>query len=150
MHRVDFVKLIARWRTIAAVAVLTTAVEASAQLPAPPDGLLSNAYQGTQYSPYAGRGFPSRVYWGDTHLHTGLSMDAGAFGNTLELDEAYRFARGEEVTTSAGQKARSVPSPWKSSLQSAGSVSVQPPVIGSQQAPGCGHGFGEQSVLSPW
>src|SRR5688500_19010298 len=35
------------------------------------------------YSPYAGRNFPSRVFWGDTHLHTSASMDAGAFGNRL-------------------------------------------------------------------
>ena len=68
--------------------------------------MLSSAYTGTQYSPYAGRGFPSRVYWGDTHLHTGLSMDAGLFGNTLGLDEAYQFARGEEVTVSTGLQAR--------------------------------------------
>ena len=78
----------------------------SAQIPPPPDGELSDTYQGTQYSPYAGRGFPSRVFWGDTHLHTDLSMDAGAFGNRLGLDAAYRFARGDEVTTSGGLKAR--------------------------------------------
>ena len=35
------------------------------------------------YSPYAGRKFPTRVYWGDTHLHTNLSLDARAFGVTL-------------------------------------------------------------------
>ena len=84
---------------------LTTALLASlsvtgqAQVPAPPDGrILSPAYTGTTYSPYAGRDFPSTVLWGDTHLHTDMSMDAGAFGNRLGLDEAYRFARGEEVT----------------------------------------------------
>ncbi len=52
------------------------------------------------YSPYAGRNFPAAVYWGDTHLHTDISMDAGAFGNRLGLEEAYRFARGEEITAS--------------------------------------------------
>ena len=78
------------------------------QVPPPPDGqeALSDRYPGRSYSPYAGRGFPSRVFWGDTHLHTALSMDAGAFGNRLGLDEAYRFARGEEVTTSTGLKAK--------------------------------------------
>jgi hypothetical protein len=54
------------------------------------------------YSPYAGRNFPTEVYWGDTHLHTNLSLDARAFGVTLGPEEAYRFARGEEVTTSHG------------------------------------------------
>ena len=51
-------------------------------------------------------GYPTNVYFGDTHLHTDLSMDAGAFGNRLGLDEAYRFAKGEEVTSSTGLKAK--------------------------------------------
>jgi len=46
------------------------------------------------------------VYWGDTHLHTDLSMDAGAFGNRIGMDEAYKFARGDEVTSSTGLKTR--------------------------------------------
>jgi hypothetical protein len=46
------------------------------------------------------------VYWGDTHLHTDLSMDAGAFGNRIGMDEAYRFALGEEVTSSSGLEAK--------------------------------------------
>src|SRR5579862_7259091 len=56
------------------------------------------------YSPYAGRNFPTRPFFGDTHLHTSYSMDAGAFGARLGPREAYRFARGEEVTTSTGQQ----------------------------------------------
>src|SRR5687767_14506124 len=51
-------------------------------------------------------GYPTRAFFGDTHLHTSMSMDAGAFGNRLGVEEAYRFARGEEVTASAGQKAK--------------------------------------------
>src|SRR5215831_10843661 len=58
------------------------------------------------YSPYAGRNFPERVYWGDTHLHTSFSMDAGAFGCRLGPRDAYRFAKGQEVTASSGQQAR--------------------------------------------
>lgn len=27
------------------------------------------------YSPYAGRNFPTEVYWGDTHVHTNNSLD---------------------------------------------------------------------------
>jgi hypothetical protein len=54
------------------------------------------------YSPYAGRNFPTAVFWGDTHLHTGMSMDAGAFGARLKPDDAYRFASGQEVTSSTG------------------------------------------------
>src|SRR5947208_12988626 len=58
------------------------------------------------YSPYAGRNFPTRPYFGDTHTHTSFSMDAGAFGARLGPKEAYRFAKGEEVTASSGQQAK--------------------------------------------
>src|SRR5262245_43847673 len=55
------------------------------------------------YSPYAGRDYPTRPLFGDTHLHTSFSMDAGAFGARVGPREAYRFARGEEITASSGQ-----------------------------------------------
>ena len=58
------------------------------------------------YSPYAGRNYPTRPLFGDTHLHTSFSMDAGAFGARLAPRDAYRFARGEEVTASSGQPAK--------------------------------------------
>jgi len=58
------------------------------------------------YSPYAGRNFPTQVYWGDTHLHTGNSLDAGAFGARLTPVDAYRFALGEELTSSTGQRVK--------------------------------------------
>ena len=58
------------------------------------------------YSPYAGRNYPTRPFFGDTHLHTGFSMDAGAFGARLTPRDAYRFARGEEVMASSGQPAK--------------------------------------------
>ncbi|MDH3735291.1 MAG: DUF3604 domain-containing protein, partial [Gemmatimonadota bacterium] len=63
------------------------------------------------YSPYVERlswdnGFAEGLFWGDTHLHTSYSTDAGMIGNTLPPEEAYRFARGEEVITSTGQRAR--------------------------------------------
>ena len=58
------------------------------------------------YSPYAGRNFPTRPYFGDTHLHTSYSMDAGAFGARLGPKDAYRFAKGHEVIASSGQRAK--------------------------------------------
>ncbi len=51
-------------------------------------------------------GYPTQVYFGDTHLHTALSMDAGAFGNRLGMDEAYQFARGDEITSTTGIKTK--------------------------------------------
>jgi len=59
-----------------------------------------------EYSPYLDRGYPDRVYFGDTHLHTSYSTDAGMLGNRLGPEEAYRFARGEEVISSTGVRAR--------------------------------------------
>jgi len=47
---------------------------------------------------------PDNVYYGDTHLHTSYSTDAGFFGNRLVPDAAYRFAKGEVVTASSGLK----------------------------------------------
>lgn len=51
---------------------------------------------------------PSDVYWGDTHVHSSYSFDAAGFGNTLDPNEAYKFARGEKVTASMGQEAKLV------------------------------------------
>jgi hypothetical protein len=59
----------------------------------------------SDYSPYAGRDFPNQVFFGDTHLHTAVSVDAGTM-NTVGQEDAFRFARGEEVTTTHGLRAR--------------------------------------------
>jgi hypothetical protein len=91
-----------------------TALPAAAQdTGTPTKETLSGAYTGKVYSPYAKRGFPERPLWGDSHLHTSLSMDAGLFGNRLPPRDAYRFARGEEVVSSTGQAVRlSRPLDW--------------------------------------
>ncbi len=74
---------------------------------------LADAYPGKAYSPYAQHSFPSRPLWGDSHLHTALSMDAGLFGNRLGVAEAYKLARGEEVVASSGQPVKlSRPLDW--------------------------------------
>ena len=98
-----------RSRSLFSIAALSslTASMALAQVPPPSNTEgLAKAYTGKTYSPYAGRNFATGIYWGDTHLHTDISMDAGAFGNRLGLDEAYRFARGEEVTSTTAGKVR--------------------------------------------
>jgi len=86
---------------ITAIAGCVFALPASSQI-VPSKESLSKLYPGEAYSPYAERRFPSRPLWGDTHLHTGLSVDAGLFGARLGLDDAYRFARGEQVMASSG------------------------------------------------
>ncbi|MEY3517101.1 MAG: hypothetical protein RIS67_1318, partial [Pseudomonadota bacterium] len=50
--------------------------------------------------------FPTQVFFGDTHLHTSYSADAGMAGASLGPDEAYRFALGEAVTSNTGQPAK--------------------------------------------
>ena len=65
------------------------------------------------YSPYSGRSYPSKVLWGDTHLHTSQSLDARALGPIPGPEEAYRFARGEEIVSGTGQKVKlSRPLDW--------------------------------------
>ena len=64
------------------------------------------------YSPYLeGDHSPApddgmRPYFGDTHLHTSYSTDAGMIGNTLGPDDAFRFARGEQIISSTGLPVR--------------------------------------------
>ena len=71
-------------------------------------GLLAvTAHADQSYSPRAGKSYPLNVYWGDTHLHTTNSADAGLVGNSkLGPDEAFRFARGEEVVAHNGMTAK--------------------------------------------
>jgi hypothetical protein len=59
-----------------------------------------------EYSPYPSKSFPNNVYFGDTHLHTSYSTDAGMTGTTLGPEEALRFARGEEVMSNHGLPAK--------------------------------------------
>ncbi len=74
---------------------------------------VKEAIKRKSYSPYAARSTPTMVLWGDTHLHTSLSLDARAFGATLGPEEAYRFARGDEVTSSHGERVKlSRPLDW--------------------------------------
>jgi hypothetical protein len=94
--------------TVLTVWVAGAAVAVNAQVnPTEKDkDILSREYTGKVYSPYAERDFATNVYFGDTHLHTDMSIDAGAFGNRLGLDAAYRFARGEQVDSTRGGPVR--------------------------------------------
>ena len=95
--------------TLVCSLTLVIGVEAKGQDP-DPVGLTPTAEDAAamtkkpSYSPYAGRGFPTQVYWGDSHVHTDNSLDARGFGVTIGPEGAFRFARGEEVTTSNGEQ----------------------------------------------
>jgi hypothetical protein len=89
----------------------TLATLLAALLAASASAIADDDVPGTQpkksgYSPYPAQTHPNRVFFGDTHLHTSYSADAGMIGNTLGPDEAYRFAKGETVTSSTGIKTR--------------------------------------------
>ena len=75
----------------------TTAANAAAAVKPAADGL---------YLPDPDRKYPERVLWGDEHIHTGWSFDAGIAGATLTPEDAVRFVRGEQVTSSSGQQAK--------------------------------------------
>jgi hypothetical protein len=93
-------------RFLIAVAVVFAFVALSyaqeAPIPEDQGKMLSEKYKGKAYSPYAKRDFPNELLWGDSHLHTGLSFDAGTAGCILLPEDAYRFAKGEEVVSSFG------------------------------------------------
>ena len=61
-----------------------------------------------EYSPYVEDDYPNRVWFGDTHLHTSWSYDAGMFSSSLSLgpDDAYRVSRGDVVTSHQGWKVK--------------------------------------------
>lgn len=63
--------------------------------------------QAEEYSPGIDRDFPDRALFGDLHLHSKFSADAFSMGNRgLSPAEAYQFARGEEVISSSGLRAK--------------------------------------------
>jgi hypothetical protein len=75
--------------------LLGVAAQAHPDAPGPAAGKIS-------YSPYPAKDFPNRVLFGDTHLHTAYSTDAGLVGANVGPEEAYRFARGETVKSNSG------------------------------------------------
>jgi hypothetical protein len=93
-------------RAALSIALATAALTAPARAQdagTPDSAAARKAFPKRPYSPYAGRTFPTRPLFGDTHLHTSFSFDAGAFGARLGPRDAYRLARGEEITASSGQ-----------------------------------------------
>ena len=58
------------------------------------------------YSPYPEQNFPNNVFFGDTHLHTSWSTDAGMVGNIRGPEDAYQLARGGVITSSFGLRVK--------------------------------------------
>lgn len=91
--------------SVAIVSILTTSLVYGTDL-----SYVTNAskkdvtqpYKPESYSPYAKRNFPQEPLWGDTHVHTRLSLDARAWQVLLSPEDAFRFAQGEEIISSTG------------------------------------------------
>ena len=90
--------------TCAALAFLVSPC-AFAQDASPSEESVNEVLGQAEFSPYAGRNFPSRALWGDQHTHTAVSVDAGTM-STLGQEDAYRFALGEEIITTTGVRAK--------------------------------------------
>ncbi len=50
--------------------------------------------------------YNTNLYWGDTHLHTDRSFDAFRNGTRATQEVALRFARGEEIISNNGTRAK--------------------------------------------
>ncbi len=105
-------RLVVTGTALAATVLLLMAAEASGQ--ALPESVTTDAgtiyadkvaplFKRPGYSPYAGRHFPTRVFWGEMHLHSSYSGDAAAAGTRIGPEDALRFARGAEITSNTGQ-----------------------------------------------
>ncbi len=95
-------------QTILALAGCALASVAWAQQPGNDEGITKTDVEKAfkpQFSPYVGRNYPTRVFFGDTHLHTAVSVDAGTL-NRVGQEDAFRFARGEEITATGGLRAK--------------------------------------------
>lgn len=98
---------------IAAAAALPVFAQDTGHKQEPDQATVEKVFKQPGYSPYAGRNFPTNVYWGNQHIHTSLSMDAGAIGCKIDDEGCYRFSRGEEVVSSTGQRVQlSRPMDW--------------------------------------
>ncbi len=69
---------------------------------ADPDGFFGEArapsFPVTRQQPCKNNNPQRNAYFGATHIHTGLSGDANAFGVTRSPDDAYAFARGGAIS----------------------------------------------------
>ena len=79
-----------------------TTATAPAAAPATPETTTEVAAAPAAISPDV----PRTAWFGDTHVHTGWSADAGMDGAILNPDDAYRFATGQQIQSNTGQPAK--------------------------------------------
>ncbi|WP_082688718.1 DUF3604 domain-containing protein [Ruegeria marisrubri] len=116
---------------LSSVSTTTLAQQVQDMLPSKED--VAEKFTSDHFSPYAGRTFPTKLLWGDTHLHTQVSVDAGTM-TRLSQEDAFRFARGEEVTTTHGLRARlGRPLDWLVISDHAEMYGLMPQLLGGDQ-----------------
>ena len=89
-------------------------------------------HDGRIYSPFVGRDYPDQVLFGDMHFHTEVSFDAGLIGTTLDVDDGYRFAKGEPVVHPFARNRVQINEPldFLAVADHAEYLGVLPPVLG--------------------
>ena len=92
-------------RLCTSAAIALAPIQLLAQDLIPDKSAVNDSLGEESYSPYAGREFPTKILWGDTHLHTMISVDAGTMCR-IGQEDAFRFASGEEITTTHGLRAK--------------------------------------------
>jgi hypothetical protein len=98
-----------RWRLAVATVLVALALLPGLALAEAPGVIKpSDLTSVKHYSPYAFRNFPDKVLFGDMHIHSNLSPDAGLLGTSLTAADVYRAARGETVMSNTGQPFRLV------------------------------------------
>jgi hypothetical protein len=92
----------------ALICAATAVLPFTAGAEAPGEVLPADLMSLDHFSPYAFRDYPDQVLFGDMHIHSNLSPDAGLLGTSLSAGDVYRAARGETVMSNTGQPFRLV------------------------------------------
>ena len=87
------------WRVFLAVALVPATAWAEPPGEVLPGDLMSIGH----FSPYAFRDYPDQVLFGDMHIHSNLSPDAGLLGTSLSAEDVFRAGRGDTVISNTGQ-----------------------------------------------
>jgi hypothetical protein len=92
--------------TAALVGMMSAVLLAGCNRKQPEQAAAPAAPEATAPAPAASADYPTRVFFGDTHLHTALSLDAGAAGTTHHARRSLSLRQGRGSHQLHGQKAK--------------------------------------------